>query len=94
MEYSFWSLIAGATLTVKLIMALLTLMSLSSWAIIFGKWISLGSAARKARTGHERFERARDLREAVQSLPRRPEPVRPSWWTMCAAPCHREWGRK
>lgn len=68
MEYSFWSLIAGATLTVKLIMALLTLMSLSSWAIIFGKWISLGSAARKARTGHERFERARDLREAVQSL--------------------------
>ena len=49
MEYSFWSLIAGATLTVKLIMALLTLMSLSSWAIIFGKWISLGSAARKAR---------------------------------------------
>lgn len=30
MEYSFWSLIAGATLTVKLIMALLTLMSLSS----------------------------------------------------------------
>ena len=68
MEYSFWSLIAGATLTVKLIMALLTLMSLSSWAIIFGKWISLGSAARKARTGHARFERARDLREAVQSL--------------------------
>ena len=68
MEYSFWSLIAGATLTVKLIMALLTLMSLSSWAIIFGKWISLGSAARKARTGHERFERARDLREAVQGL--------------------------
>lgn len=68
MEYSFLSLIAGATLTVQLIMALLVLMSISSWAIIFGKWLSLGAADKKARAGHERFERARDLREAVQSL--------------------------
>lgn len=68
MEYSFLSLIAGATLTVQLIMAVLVLMSISSWAVIFGKGISLGSADKKARAGHDRFERARDLREAVQSL--------------------------
>lgn len=68
MDYNFLTLIAGATLTVKFIMGLLLLMSLSSWAIIFGKWISLSSADRKARAGSERFERARDLREAVQSL--------------------------
>lgn len=68
MEYSLLSLIGGATLTVQLIMALLVLMSISSWAIIFGKSLSLRAADKKARAGHERFERARDLREAVQSL--------------------------
>ena len=49
MEYSFLSLIAGATLTVQLIMALLVLMSISSWAIIFGKWLSLGAGPCRAR---------------------------------------------
>jgi biopolymer transport protein TolQ len=68
MDYSILSLFANATLVVKLIMGLLAGMSLFSWTIIIGKWISLGAAGAKTGRGLERFQMARDLRQAVQSL--------------------------
>ena len=68
MNYSIFSLFSGATLVVKLIMGLLACMSLLSWAVIIGKWVSLRSAGAKSGTGLERFHGARDLRQAVQSL--------------------------
>ena len=68
MEYSVFSLFLNATLLVKLIMGLLVCLSIYSWAIIIGKWVTLHSAHAKASEGLERFENARDLRQAVQSL--------------------------
>lgn len=68
MEYSVLSLFLNATLLVKLIMGLLVCMSIYSWAIIIGKWVTLHAAFSKASEGLERFENARDLRQAVQSL--------------------------
>ena len=68
MNYSIFSLFSGATLVVKLIMGLLACMSLLSWAVIIGKWVSLRSAGAKSGAGLERFQGARDLRQAVQSL--------------------------
>lgn len=68
MEFSFFSMIAQAGLVAQLVLALLVLMSIGSWALMIRKWIYLGSAYRKAEEGMGRFERARDLRDAVQTL--------------------------
>lgn len=68
MEFSFFSMIAQASLIAKLVLCLLVLMSVGSWALMIQKWFTLSSASRKSQDGQSRFERARDLREAVQSL--------------------------
>lgn len=68
MEFSFFAMIAQASLVAKAVLALLVLMSIGSWALMIQKWFALGSAHNKADEGLGRFERARDLREAVQSL--------------------------
>lgn len=68
MDMSLLSLLAQATLLAKLVLVLLLLMSIASWTLMIQKWLALRSAARKAAEGMERFDRARDLREAVQSL--------------------------
>lgn len=68
MEFSFFSMIAQASLVAKAVLVLLVLMSVGSWALMIQKWFTLNSAARKSEEGQGRFERARDLREAVQSL--------------------------
>ncbi|MDR1490863.1 MAG: protein TolQ [Desulfovibrio sp.] len=68
MEINFLDMILHATLAAKAVMALLVCMSLSSWAVILHKSVSLRRARRKAADGLSRFSRARDLREAVQTL--------------------------
>lgn len=68
METTILTMFTQATLVAKLVMGLLLLMSLSSWTLIIYKWITLGSAKRKAVSGIERFTNAKDLRDAVQSL--------------------------
>lgn len=68
MEYSVFSLFLNATLVVQLIMGLLVCLSIYSWAVIIGKWLLLHAARAKATEGLERFENAKDLRQAVQSL--------------------------
>ena len=67
-EKGFLDMILQATLVAQLVLLLLVGMSISSWTMIIYKWITLGSAKRKAAHGLERFTNARDLREAVQSL--------------------------
>ena len=57
-----------ATLVAQLVLLLLLVMSVSSWAIIIQKWIQLSMARKQALEGLERFTKARDLREAVHSL--------------------------
>lgn len=68
MEISFLSLIAQASLLAKAVMGVLLLMSVSSWAVIFRKWVVLRSGIAKTIDGMDRFNQARDLREAVQAL--------------------------
>ena len=67
-EKGILDILAEATLVAQLVMLVLALMSISSWAMIIHKWITLGSARKKAVLGLARFTNARDLREAVQSL--------------------------
>jgi len=57
-----------ATLVAQMVLLLLLIMSVSSWAIIIHKWITLARARKQAAESLERFTRARDLREAVHSL--------------------------
>lgn len=68
MELSLFSMIAQASLVAKGVLALLLLMSIVSWALMLQKYFSLGAAEKKAKNGMDRFERATNLREAVQSL--------------------------
>lgn len=68
MESSFLSVIAQATLVAQIILGILVCMSISSWAMMFQKWFALRAAISKSHEGLTRFEHARDLREAVQSL--------------------------
>ena len=68
MEFSFFSMIAQASLVAKAVLALLVLMSIGSWGMMIQKFIALSAASRKALSGTERFEKAASLREAVQSL--------------------------
>ena len=68
MDIGFLDILLHATLVAQLVLALLLVMSISSWTLIIAKYLSLSSAHRKAAHGLLRFTDARDLREAVQSL--------------------------
>ena len=68
MDINVFVLLEQATLVAQLVLALLLVMSIVSWALIFQKWIGLNSAQRKALRGMAQFDQCRDLREAVQSL--------------------------
>ena len=68
MEFSFINMIAQASLVAKLVLVLLLFMSISSWALMIQKALALSAAYKKSRIGTENFERAANLREAVQSL--------------------------
>ncbi|MBQ7586367.1 MAG: protein TolQ [Desulfovibrionaceae bacterium] len=68
MEFSFWQMISNASLIAKLVLALLVIMSISSWGLMIQKAFALGAAYRKAQAGIERFDSSSSLREAVKSL--------------------------
>ncbi|MDR1855667.1 MAG: protein TolQ [Desulfovibrio sp.] len=68
MEFSLFSMIAQAGLVAKVVLGLLAMMSVGSWALMIQKSILLGAANSKARDGTERFSKASSLREAVQTL--------------------------
>ena len=62
------SLFLDATIVVKLIMILLILMSVYSWATIVAKGVGLHAAKTKSTLGLGRFGSVPDLRQAVQGL--------------------------
>ena len=68
MEFSFFSMIAQASLVAKAVLAFLVMMSIASWGLMIQKFIGLSAANKKALSGTEKFEKAANLREAVQSL--------------------------
>ncbi len=68
MDLSIIALIRNAGIVVQLIMFLLCLMSVYSWTVIFTKFLHLRAAQAKAVEGLLNFERAKNLRDAVQNL--------------------------
>lgn len=68
MELNFMDMISHASLVAKLVLALLVLMSIASWGLMIQKYFSLSAASSKAKKGIEWFDKAANLREAVQSL--------------------------
>ncbi len=68
MDLSFFAVLEHATLVAKMVLGLLVLMSVSSWALMFQKWFMLNAARTRITHGAERFESSRELRSAVQSL--------------------------
>lgn len=68
MEFSLFTMIAHASLVAQIVLALLVLMSIASWGLMIQKFFALSAANKKAIYGIERFDKATNLREAVQSL--------------------------
>ena len=68
MEFSFFSMIAQASLVAKGVLLLLLCMSIMSWGLMIQKYIALTAANKKALAGTGQFEKAPNLRDAVQSL--------------------------
>ena len=68
MELSFLAMIGQASLLAKIVLGLLVCMSILSWGLMIQKFVQTGQASRKAVSGADRFDKAPNLREAVQSL--------------------------
>lgn len=68
MELSFFAMVSHASVVAKVVLALLVIMSLLSWAVMIHKAIALGAARSRAVKGTRRFDEAPSLREAVQGL--------------------------
>lgn len=68
MEFSFFSMVANASLVAKAVLLILVAMSVGSWGLMIQKALLLGKARRKAMKGTMDFENAPSLREAVQHL--------------------------
>jgi biopolymer transport protein TolQ len=62
------TLLAGATLAVKMVMLFLAAMSLWSWTIIFHKFFTIGAARKKVMSGYEAFTEAGDLSSGLKAL--------------------------
>jgi biopolymer transport protein TolQ len=65
------SMLAGATLVVKLVLGLLLIMSIISWALIFYKLFLLTKVKNSIRKDFESFANARDLATALRTLKQR-----------------------
>ncbi|SFP15603.1 protein TolQ [Tranquillimonas alkanivorans] len=68
MDFSMWALFARATVTVKLVMLILILASVWSWAIIIQKHLTFARARREARRFDRAFWSGEPLDELYQKL--------------------------
>ena len=57
MEFSFFSMIAQASLVAKAVLAFLVIMSIGSWGLMIQKFIGLSAANNKALSGTAGFEK-------------------------------------
>ncbi len=68
MENNLLEILGQASLVAKIVLGLLCVMSLASWALMFQKCFALRRAKSKAIRGTNAFVQARTLREAVHAL--------------------------
>jgi biopolymer transport protein TolQ len=69
------TLLAGATLAVKLVMLFLAAMSLWSWTIIFHKFFTIGTARKQVMAGYDAFTASTDLSSGLKALGRDSSPL-------------------
>ncbi|MBA4356744.1 MAG: protein TolQ, partial [Desulfovibrio sp.] len=69
-ETGFLGMMLGATLGVQVVLALLAVMSLMSWTIIFHKLILYRRTRRQVTQGYALFNDAQDLSEGLQAVSR------------------------
>src|SRR3954471_6824197 len=62
---SAWELITAATPVTKAVLILLALLSLMSWAIMFGAWREMRKARRAAESFQREFDRTSRLEDAA-----------------------------
>ncbi|WP_461210729.1 MotA/TolQ/ExbB proton channel family protein [Desulfocurvus sp. DL9XJH121] len=67
-QIGIFAMLAHATLTVKMVLGLLAVMSLTSWSVILFKYFSLSAARRNAGTDLRRFLSAGSLDEGMKAL--------------------------
>ncbi len=72
-DTSFLSLITGASLVVKAVIAILLLASLASWTLIVIKWRQIGRAQAAAEDFEDRFWSGTDLEKLYEGVSRNPE---------------------
>jgi biopolymer transport protein TolQ len=60
-----WEMVLNATLVTKIVLALLAVLSLLSWAVMFGKWIEFRGVRRAADAFIRSFDRAQSLDEVA-----------------------------
>ena len=65
-DFEIWTLIANASLVVKLVMALLVAVSFMSWMFIFQKWFSIRRAGRQTEQFEREFWGGQDLNALYQ----------------------------
>ena len=65
-----WELVRSSTPVTQAVLVVLAILSLISWAVIFGVWIQLSSANNRAAKFAQEFDRAKRL-EDINSLSRR-----------------------
>ncbi|MBL4660439.1 MAG: protein TolQ [Alcanivoracaceae bacterium] len=70
-DFNFVELIMNASLPVKGVMVLLVLASISSWWIIFAKWMSLKNASSRSKKFEETFWSGIDLNRLYDTLAKR-----------------------
>ena len=69
-QLSIYELIANASLLVQLVMALLTLLSVVSWMMIFQRWFTLRAAQSEVNSFEDHFWSGIDLRKFYTELER------------------------
>ena len=60
-----WEMVLNATLVTKIVLGLLALLSLLSWAIMFGKWVEFRRVRKSAAAFMRSFDRAQTLDEVT-----------------------------
>ena len=71
-EIDLWSMISRSSLLIKIVLAILAVMSVTSWTLIFFKLVQLDRARKRAVLDLSTFQTARNLRTAIRLLGQSP----------------------
>ena len=71
-EIDLWSMISRSSLLIKIVLAILAVMSVTSWTLIFFKLVQLDRARKRAVLDLSTFQTARNLRTAIRFLGQSP----------------------